>query len=65
MIVEETNKIRIDQHMIYETTQAICPNCGYTVYPKRVDHFPNRDSNMRWCNHCYVGKARIFWRYIK
>ena len=51
---------RIDK-MIEDPPPAKCPNCGKIVIPKRVDHFPNRDSLMRWCPICMKGKAGCYW----
>ncbi len=61
-MVSKIEKDRMD-NMIFEGKLAICPNCGYIVYPKFIKYH-NGDSNLRWCNHCYHGEARIFWRYI-
>jgi len=66
-MIESSNKQRID-NMMFETNRAICSHCGDQVYPKFVDYrtcnYANKQSNMLWCNNCYKGETRIFWRYI-
>ncbi len=60
----QSNIDRIDNNRVFETHLAKGPNCNKSVYPKFSLYPGNQDSFLRWCNQCYKGKARIFWRYL-